>query len=90
MLTTNQDKLFMVLKNDVRRDMIKELLDRDLSPGDFELMYDLSPSAITKHLKILEQAHFVSRYREGRKVMCHLNKRRLVAMKVDWLVQLLV
>ncbi len=72
MLETDQDRLFRVLKNDIR------------------LIYDLSPSAITKHLKILEQAQFISRYREGRKVMCRLNKRRVAAMKVDWLVKLLV
>lgn len=90
MLETDQDKLFKVVKSDIRRDMIKELLDRDLCPGDFELIYDLSPSAITKHLKILEQAQFISRYREGRKVMCRINKGRVKGMKVDWLVKLLV
>jgi len=87
---SDQTRLFRVLKSTIRRQMIDELRDRDLSPGFFALVYDLSPSAVTKHLKIMERTGLITRYQEGRKRMCRLDKRQLQAMKVDWLIKLLL
>lgn len=84
-IESDQTKVFRALKNEIRRDMIHELINRDLSPGDFEAFYELSPAAITKHLKILEEAGFILRYREGKRTMCKLNTWRLKALKLDWL-----
>lgn len=89
-METNQSLLFKALKSSVRRQILLELTLNDQPPGYFAFIYELSPAAITKHLKILEQAMLITRYRNGRERMCRLNKWGLAAMKVDWIVDLLL
>ena len=85
-----QDEVFRILKNPIRRNMLLELRDRDLTPGYFAFIYELSPSAITKHLKMLEQIHVITRYRQGKEIFCKINIWGLKAIKVDWLIKLLL
>lgn len=83
-MQSSQAHIYKVITSDIRRGMLVELVSRDLAPEDFALIFDLSPSAITRHLKILEKAGFISRYRRGRYIFCHLKATGSMLMKVDW------
>ncbi len=85
-----QTEIFKVLKNTLRRNILLELLEQDLTPGYFALVYERSPAAITRHLKILEEARLITRHRQGTEILCRINIWGLKAIKVDWLIKLLL
>lgn len=85
-----QTEIFRILKNARRRDILLELLERDVTPGYLALLYEISPPAVTKHLKMLEKARLITRYRKGKEVWCKINIWGLKAIKVDWLIKLLL
>lgn len=89
-IESTQNLIYKVVTSNIRRAMLVELKDRDLYPEDLVLIFDLSPSAITKHLKILEQAGFISRHRQGRHILCRLKPQGIMYMKVDWDTKFLV
>ena len=55
-----------------RRDMVARLTLRDASVGDLAAPYDVSVQAVSKHLKVLEEAGLVSRSREAQRRPVHL------------------
>lgn len=85
-----QQSLYKALNSSIRRSILLELQEHDQTPSYFAFIYELSPAAITKHLKILEEAKLIFRYRRGREVWCQINNWALKAMKVDWLIKLLL
>ena len=55
------DDVFNALADATRRDLVARLTDGDATVGELAAPYAVSVQAISKHLKVLEQAGLVSR-----------------------------
>jgi DNA-binding transcriptional ArsR family regulator len=64
-------QVFAALADPTRRDLVARLTDGDATVGQLAAPYRVSVQAISKHLKVLEQAGLVSR-RAGHRSPVHL------------------
>ena len=65
-------RVFSALADPTRRDMVARLTTADATVGELAAPYDVSLQAVSKHLKVLEQAGLVSRSAEGHRSPVHL------------------
>ena len=65
-------KVFAALADPTRRDMVARLTTSDATVGELAVPYDVSVQAVSKHLKVLEDAGLVSRSREAQRRPVHL------------------
>ena len=65
-------RVFAALADPTRRDMVARLTDGDATVGELAAPYDVSVQAVSKHLKVLEDAGLVSRSRDAQRRPCHL------------------
>ena len=65
-------RVFAALSDPTRRDMVARLTDGDATVGDLAAPYDVSVQAVSKHLKVLEEAGLVTRSREAQRRPVHL------------------
>jgi DNA-binding transcriptional ArsR family regulator len=65
-------KVFAALSDPTRRDMVARLTDGDATVGDLAAPYDVSVQAVSKHLKVLEEAGLVTRSRDAQRRPVHL------------------
>ncbi len=65
-------KVFAALADETRRDIIARLTVADSTVGELAAPYDVSLQAISRHLKVLEEAGLVSRSREAQRRPVHL------------------
>ncbi len=65
-------KVFAALADPTRRDLVARLTVGDATVGDLAKPYDISVQAISKHLKVLEDAGLVTKAREAQKRPVHL------------------
>lgn len=75
-METNEklDKTLHALSHPARRDMLKRLAERDARVTELAAHYqEFSLNAVSKHIKVLEEAELVSRRREGREHRIALN-----------------
>lgn len=63
---TNLDSVFGSLADPTRRDILRRVADQELSIGEIAAPYKLTFAAISKHLKILEQAQLIHKRRHGK------------------------
>jgi DNA-binding transcriptional ArsR family regulator len=63
---------FAALADPTRRDLVARLTDGDATVGQLAAPYRVSVQAISKHLKVLEQAGLVSRSATGHRSPVHL------------------
>jgi DNA-binding transcriptional ArsR family regulator len=63
---------FAALADPTRRDLVARLTDGDATVGQLAAPYGVSLQAISKHLKVLEQAGLVSRHAERHRSPVHL------------------
>jgi DNA-binding transcriptional ArsR family regulator len=71
-MTDPLSQVFAALADPTRRDLVARLTDGDASVGQLAAPYEVSVQAISKHLKVLEQAGLVSRASEGHRSPVHL------------------
>ena len=67
-----------------RRGLLARLAQGDATVSELAQPYDMSVAAISKHLKVLENAGLISRGREAQWRPCHLEAEPLKAVAV-WL-----
>ena len=72
MPTDQLSRVFAALADPTRRDMVTRLADGDASVGELAEPYDVSVQAVSKHLKVLEDAGLVSRGRQAQRRPVHL------------------
>ena len=60
------DSVFGSLADTTRRDILRRVAGRELSVGAIAASYDISLAAVSKHLIVLENAHLVTKRREGK------------------------
>ena len=65
-------RVFAALADPTRRDMVARLAVADATVGDLAEPYDVSVQAVSKHLRVLEDAGLVSRSRDAQRRPVHL------------------
>ena len=65
-------KVFSALADPTRRDLVARLAVADATVGELPAPYDVTVQAVSKHLKVLEDAGLVSRSREAQRRPVHL------------------
>src|SRR3954449_10259371 len=65
-------RVFSALADPIRRDMVARLASADATVNELAAPYDVSLQAVSKHLKVLEEAGLVTRGREAQRRPVHL------------------
>ena len=65
-------RAFSALADPTRRDLVARLTEGDATVGQLAAPYDVSVQAVSKHLKVLEQAGLVSRASDAHRSPVHL------------------
>ncbi len=87
--TTAVDELsrtFAALADPTRRAMLGRLTEGDLTVNELAEPFEMSLQAVSKHLKVLEDAGLVSKGRDGRSRPCHAELDTL-SPALDWLAE---
>jgi len=65
-------RVFGALSDPTRRDMVRRLAVGDSTVGELAEPYDVTVQAVSKHLRVLEDAGLVSRSRDAQRRPVHL------------------
>jgi len=65
-------KVFSALADPIRRDLVARLADGDATVNELAAPYDVSLQAVSKHLKVLEDAGLVTKGRQAQRRPVHL------------------
>jgi len=65
-------QVFSALSDPIRRDMVARLSEADATVNELAEPYDVTVQAVSKHLKVLEDAGLVSRSRQAQRRPVHL------------------
>jgi DNA-binding transcriptional ArsR family regulator len=65
-------RVFSALADPTRRDIVARLAVGDATVGQLAEPYEVSIQAVSKHLRVLEDAGLVSRTRDAQRRPCHL------------------
>lgn len=80
------DATFQALADPTRRAILARLAQGELSVMELAKPFDMSQPAISKHLKVLENAGLISRGRDAQRRPCKLEARPL-AEATGWLIE---
>ncbi len=80
------DAVFAALAHPIRRAIIERLAEGDCTVGDLAAPHRVSPPAISKHLRVLEDAGLLEQTPDGRVRRCALQATPLSAA-FSWIVQ---
>ncbi|MFC3286167.1 ArsR/SmtB family transcription factor [Litchfieldella rifensis] len=78
------DRIFHALADPTRRAMLKSLTSGERKIGELASPFSMSFAAVSKHVRVLEQAGLIHRRVEGRAHFCQLNPDPLAAAD-EWL-----
>lgn len=73
MVNQSLDPVFQGLANRVRRQMLSRLASGDLPVGVLAEPFDITAPAVSRHLRILEEAGLITRRRRGREHLVALD-----------------
>lgn len=65
-------RVFSALADPTRRDIVARLAAGDASVNELAEPYDVTVQAVSKHIRVLEDAGLVSRRRDAQRRPCHL------------------
>jgi len=65
-------RTFAALSDPTRRGILRQLADGSTTVSELAGPYSMSQPAVSKHLKVLEEAGLVSRDKQGREYHCRL------------------
>ena len=83
--TTEQlNRVFFALSDGTRRGILAQLAEGSTTIGELAAPYEMSKPAISKHMKILENAGLIERVISGRQHRCTLTTAGLKTAE-DWL-----
>lgn len=72
------DALFAALSDPTRRSIVRRLADGEATVLELAEPFPISLPAISRHLKVLEQAGLITRGRDGQRRPCQLRPEPLV------------
>lgn len=67
------DAIFSALAHPIRRELIEQVAGGPKPVGDLAEPHDVSLAAVSKHLRVLEDAGLIDVERDGRVRLCHLD-----------------
>jgi DNA-binding transcriptional ArsR family regulator len=79
-------RVFSALSDPIRRDMVARLADGDATVNQLAEPYDVTVQAVSKHLKVLEDAGLVSRTRDAQRRPVHLET-EVFGLMTSWIEQ---
>ena len=77
-------RVFAALADPTRRDMVARLAVEDATVTDLARPYEVTVQAVSKHLKVLEDAGLVSRTRDAQRRPVHLEA-NVFALMTKWI-----
>lgn len=80
------DAVFAALAHPIRRSIVERLAEGDCTVGDLAAPHDVSMPAISRHLRVLEDAGLLEQTPDGRVRRCALKAKPLSAA-FGWIVQ---
>jgi DNA-binding transcriptional ArsR family regulator len=78
------DLTFSALADPIRRAILVQLARGDATVGELAAPFEISLPAVSRHLKVLEQAALISNERHGKHRRCRLKPEALAAA-ASWL-----
>ncbi len=78
------DTTFSALADPTRRAILARLAQSEATVGELSQPFDISPPAISRHLRVLEHALLIKRERRGQHQVCRLEAQALAGAS-DWL-----
>lgn len=66
-------RVFAALADPTRRDLVARLAGADATVGELAEPYDMSLQAVSKHVKVLEEAGLVTRSKDAQRRPVHLD-----------------
>ena len=79
-MTDPLSRVFSALADPTRRDLVARLAAGDATVGQLAAPYDVTVQAVSKHLKVLEDAGLVTRGRDAQRRPVHLETEVLEVM----------
>ncbi|TVR50030.1 MAG: transcriptional regulator [Gemmatimonadales bacterium] len=80
------DDVFSALANPTRRAILARLAQGEASVGELAEPFDMTQPAVSRHLKVLEEAGLISRTRDAQRRPCRLEAAPM-AQAAAWLEQ---
>ncbi len=80
----NLDTAYAALADPTRRAILARLALGEATVGEIAEPFPISGPAISRHLKVLEEARLIARTRNGQKLICRLNPEGLKTAQ-EWL-----
>ena len=80
------DRAFLALADPVRRRIVARLSRGPGTVNELAEPFEISKQAVSKHIRVLEQAELVTRTRDAQRRPVHLNPARLEAL-TGWIDQ---
>lgn len=71
-MTDDLSRIFAALADPMRRDIVARLTDGEATVSELAEPYEVSLQAVSRHLKVLEEAGLVSRSRDAQRRPVHL------------------
>ncbi|WP_369265013.1 ArsR/SmtB family transcription factor [Streptomyces sp. R35] len=65
-------RVFSALADPTRRDIVARLAVGDATVNELAAPYDVTVQAVSKHIRVLEDAGLISRSRDAQRRPCHL------------------
>ena len=78
------DTAFAALADPTRRAILARLSQGEATVGELGAPFPISAPAISRHLKVLEEARLIARTRHGQQLICRLNPEGLKTAQ-QWL-----
>lgn len=67
------DSTLYALSDSTRRSILSRLAQKEYSVNEIAEPYDMSLAAVSKHLKVLENADLIIKRKDGRSYKCRMN-----------------
>ena len=83
---SNLDAIFAALADPTRRAILTRLADGQASVNEIAAPFEISQPAVSRHLKVLEQAGLIERDVDEQRRPARL-KAQTMAVAVDWLIE---
>jgi DNA-binding transcriptional ArsR family regulator len=82
---TNLDSTFAALSHETRRAILQQLAKGETRLSDLAKPFNMSQTAVSKHVRVLSDAGLVTVDRRGRTRHCRLNAEPM-KQAADWLI----
>ncbi len=82
--TYNLDRIFHALSDPTRRSILKTLSSHEAGITEIAKPFDMSLAAVSKHVKVLEQANLIHRRRDGSFSYLRINGQAMLAAD-EWI-----